>query len=198
MKSVIFVSGPHGSGKSTLIESLTERFDFIDKNTFDINFIKEFPNFASLTNFERCLLRLYHREHIARFLTEHHSSKLKRVLLVDRGIYDSEAYIYANLKMGWITRSQYDILTELYNQIHICPDALILNPDPQEILHRLNNRIQTGNRRDRDRIFQSEDTELFINYLHEGFSQYQGRKYVLYLEDNGKSEINIFLEWIKV
>ena len=61
MNNVIFFSGPHGGGKTTLINSLLKKCEYTVENDFDINFLEHFHSISIMDDFERCLLRLYHR-----------------------------------------------------------------------------------------------------------------------------------------
>ena len=68
MHPPIFVSGPHGGGKSTLIKSLiSSKNNMFIENNFDIDFTTDFPSIANLSSFERSLIRLYHRFFIANY-----------------------------------------------------------------------------------------------------------------------------------
>lgn len=100
MKDVVFFSGPHGSGKTTLINSLLclEHGNMLENN-FDINFLTRFKTITKMNDFERCLLRLYHRMYVEKYAKQF-SSNLDKVVLVSRSVYDSFAYIETYYQCG--------------------------------------------------------------------------------------------------
>jgi len=87
MKQVIFFSGPHGSGKTTLIEKLISRHDKFQENKYDIDFLKDYPSIKSMNNFERCLIRLYHRYYVQNYSwKEVEKNKDSKITVVSRSI----------------------------------------------------------------------------------------------------------------
>lgn len=61
----IFIAGPHGSGKTTLISKLIVKSDRFIKDDYEIDFSNDMETLSSMTIFEKCLIRLYHRFYTA-------------------------------------------------------------------------------------------------------------------------------------
>lgn len=190
----IFLSGPHGSGKTTLINKLL-KLDMFEENSFDLNFLQEFQSFKSLNNFERTLIRLYHRY----FLTQYNinNEREDKIKLVSRGLYDSIAYIetYQHFSM-FECENQYEYLKNVINKTQIEPYTIILNPDVDVIMYRLEKRRKAKQRPDRDGIFAMEDTREFLIKMTEIFDQFKNDKKVLYLTDNEEKDIERILSWV--
>lgn len=91
MKNLLFCSGPHGSGKTTLISNLIQENVFLLENDFDINFLENFNTIKLMSDFERCLLRLYHRIYVQNYATS--NIKKNKTIVVSRSVYDSFAYV---------------------------------------------------------------------------------------------------------
>lgn len=196
MRKTIFVSGPHGSGKTTLISKLLHKDIFIE-NDFDINFIKECENFPSLNNFEKCLVRLYHRIYLTNYARSYSNDNPNKTIITSRGLFDSLAYINSYLKMGWITPDQAEKMKYILGHPDNEPNTIILNPKFEVIRERLNYRIQKGSRKNRDKIFSYEDTEEFVAVLHKEFSKMKSFPNIIYLEDNCEKEINQIVNWVQ-
>lgn len=123
MYQPIFFSGPHGGGKSTLIEKLHAHSLFIE-NDFDIDFTTDFPNLNSLSSFERSLIRLYHRYFIGQYAYSLAKKYPDKFILTNRTVYDSEAYVYAYNKLGWITGQEYEKLKFVIDRFYLRPYAI--------------------------------------------------------------------------
>lgn len=54
----IFIAGPHGSGKTTLISKLIVKSDRFIKDDYEIDFSNDMETLSSMTIFEKCLIRL--------------------------------------------------------------------------------------------------------------------------------------------
>lgn len=95
----IFIAGPHGSGKTTLISKLIVKSDRFIKDDYEIDFSNDMETLSSMTIFEKCLIRLYHRFYTAELAIKKcgMSKENDKILVVDRSIYDSLVYIEAFL-----------------------------------------------------------------------------------------------------
>jgi predicted ATPase len=192
----IFISGPHGSGKTTFVNRLKNRgLDFIESD-FDIDFTVSFPNLKLLSNFERSLLRLYHRIFATTYAEKISREKTESCVLVNRSVYDSEAYIRMYLEFGWITGLEFETLNFIIKNFEYKPYVVVLNPPVSEIVKRLNIRESMRTRPNRDKIFKLEDSVECIENLHTYFSKMKGMSNVLYLEDNEELEVEKFEKWV--
>ncbi len=95
-KQIVYLCGPHGVGKSTLIDDLKQ---------FDMGRVKEqIAHMEGLTdNVSRQIWRnalhcVEHRENLAYAMTQ----PPKSVVIGDRCCVDDKAYVNACVKMGWL------------------------------------------------------------------------------------------------
>lgn len=198
MNQPIFLSGPHGGGKSTLLDQLKKQMPALFlENDFDIDFTVDFPSITSLSHFERSLIRLYHRffiAHYANSLAEKHQDKF---ILTNRTIYDSESYINVYRKLNWISEAEFQKLDFIIKNFSMRPSAILLNPPLSIIKERLEKRRVEATRTNRDTIFESEDSDVFLENLHDYFEKFKSDKNILYIEDNGEAEIKKIVNWAK-
>lgn len=193
--NVLYVSGPHGGGKSTIIKNLKNASCLFFENDFDIDFTVDFPSIAALSHFERSLMRVYHRffiAHRARLLAQ---SLRDRIIITNRSVYDSEAYTNVYKTLSWIQESEFQ---KLNNVLRCFPreNTIVLNPPIETIKDRLQKRALEATRTNRDRIFKKEDTDIFIEHIHAYFEKFRNEQNVLYIKNNGEKEIQRIIEWV--
>ncbi|RPK27833.1 AAA family ATPase [Paenibacillus xylanexedens] len=196
MKHPIFLSGPHGSGKTTLLNKLKEKHNIFYENDFDIDFLKEFPNIRNLSDFERCLIRLYHRIYLTNYAGTLAASKSENVIITSRGIYDSAAYISTYRKLNWFEEQHFERLKFILENSGYQPYTIVLNPPPEVVAARLDGRRKEGTRKTRDDVFLSEDSYEFIENICQFFSGLRDMEHILYIEDNTDSDIERILSWV--
>lgn len=197
---VIFISGPHGSGKTTLISKLIKNSDKFIKDDFEIDFSNEMESLSIMTIFEKCLIRLYHRFYIAeRAIEKCRNSKCNKILIVDRSIYDSLVYIEVEYLLGELTKEQYKKLREITDSAleMIKPYTIILNPDPNEVVNRLNNRRIMGTRNKRDMLCYREDNIDYVKMMSIEFSKKYSNENMIHISDNEIDEIEAICKWIE-
>lgn len=192
----LFLSGPHGGGKTTLVEKLKRHSNIFTDNDFDIDFTVDFPSIASLSDFERSLLRLYHRFFIANYANILAKENPGKVILTNRTVYDSEAYIRAYKDLGWISEEQYNKLEKIIKNLTYRPRTIVLNPPVEVIIGRLEKRRVSATRTNRDRIFKNEDSDIFVGRLHSYFEDLRDQQNILYIEDNGDEEVDKIMSWL--
>lgn len=190
----VYISGPHGSGKTTLIEKLLKADLSLCESSFEIDFLKEFPTISYMTPYERCVLRTYHRLFVGEYNTRKEGND---IILVSRGIYDSIAYGATEYALGEMTKEEYGVLQKI-NALGIArrPLTIILNPPVDIILERLTERRKKGTRKERDIMCAREDTYEYVKLVHDELEKYKDNADVLYILDNDKDNIEKVLEWI--
>lgn len=196
MKTPIFISGPHGSGKTTLLKRLLSKSELFIESNFEIEFASQFPSIKSLSNFERCLLLLYHRIYNLHYAGNFAGKRKGSVILATRSIYDSEAYINVYKEKQLMSDADFETLKFVLRNAVQAPFTIVLNPPVDVIMQRLEKRILSGTRGERDKAFKKQDTPAFIADLHKNFELFRNRENVLYIEDNNDDEINQILKWI--
>ncbi|MCM1285684.1 MAG: deoxynucleoside kinase [Acetobacter sp.] len=201
----IYISGPHGSGKTTLINKIKNEEIFIE-NDFDINFLKQFPSMAIMNAYECCLLRLYHRIYTAIYASQKVEKansfakcKSSEFLLVSRSIYDSLVYSQTEYSLGQMSKDEYNTLNTIaMNALqYINPYVIILNPSIDTILARLEKRKRFNERVEREKLCAREDTYEYVKKVHEAFLKYKDNDNVLYLTDNDDDSIQQIVKWIE-
>ncbi|MBI4095006.1 MAG: deoxynucleoside kinase [Candidatus Liptonbacteria bacterium] len=193
----IFISGPHGGGKSTLVDKLKNSSDLFLENDFDIDFTIDFPSISSLSHFERSLMRLYHRFFITNYAQKLAKENPVKVILTNRTVYDSEAYINAYHELKWISEDQFQKLDFVIKNFSLRPYAIILNPPLEVIKNRLGKRRDEATRTNRDKIFKNEDSDEFLENLYNYFTKFKNRNGVVYVEDNNEIAIQKITAWVK-
>lgn len=169
----IFIAGPHGSGKTTLISKLIVKSDRFIKDDYEIDFSNDMETLSSMTIFEKCLIRLYHRFYTAELAIKKcgMSKENDKILVVDRSIYDSLVYIEVEYKLGELSDEQYHKLREIVDNslAMIEPYTVVLNPNPEEIVRRLEIRRATGTRKKRDQMCAREDNVDYVGKMNDEF-----------------------------
>ncbi len=192
----LFLSGPHGGGKTTLTKALLTQSSTFVENDFDIDFTTDFPSLSSLSHFERCLMRLYHRFFITNYARTQSLEHPERCIITNRSVYDSEAYTNVYRDLGWISEAQFQKLTLVLQNFNPRPATVILNPPVEIIKQRLHGRRSAATRVNRDTIFANEDSDEFIERLQAYFATYKNEENVLYLENNDQNEQVQVSRWV--
>lgn len=193
----IFISGPHGGGKSTLISNLKNASDLFLENDFDIDFTIDFPSISSLSHFERSLMRFYHRFFIASYAQKLARENPEKVILTNRTVYDSAAYVNAYYKLKWISEDQFQKLDFMIKNFFFRPYAIILNPPLEVIKNRLGKRRDEATRTNRDKIFKNEDSDEFLGNLYNHFTKFENKNGFVYIKDNDEATIQKIIAWVK-
>lgn len=196
----IFIAGPHGSGKTTLISKLISESDKFIKDDYQIDFSNDMETLPSMTIFEKCLIRLYHRFYTAELAIKKclASGDDDKVLVVDRSIYDSLVYIEVEYKMGELTDEQYNKLREIVDNSlsMIEPYTVVLNPDAEEIVRRLNIRKAAGTRKKRDQMCAREDNVDYVGKMNDEFVKIYSNKNVINIKNNELEDIEKINDWV--
>lgn len=196
----IFISGPHGCGKTAFINELLKNNEVFEKDEFYLDFVNDLATISSMSIFEKCLLRLYHRFYTAeQAILSCQKYTENKILIVDRSIYDSMVYNVVEYKLGTITEWQYNFLMDIAEKALeiIKPYTIILNPATGEVVTYLNGRSKKGERKKRDILCAREDTVEYISLMHEEYEKVSQNFKVLYATGNQAENVQNVNEWIK-
>lgn len=204
LKNLVFVSGPHASGKSTLISKLIERIPHAispqlrtktpqfywggDENVVDIDFFhRQALKYAqrAIENYEYLIAARREQDGL---------------VIGDRCIYDVHAYREVGITLGWLTREQASKLEEnlrILNKPELLePYCIILNPGFEVCKEHLKKRW-----RDTDWIKFMETDLKYLEVVCESFKGFEGRENFFYIRgelDYSKDEVlDELVEWIR-
>ena len=195
----IFISGPHGCGKTTLINKLLKDQDNFIFDDYKIDFVNDLASISAITIYEECLLRLYHRFYTAeQAILKCKNISDNKILVVDRSIYDSLVYNKVEYKLGKITKNQYDNLTEIAdNGLKIIkPYTVILNPNSEIVVDYLKKRQVSGVRKDRDKLCAREDTPEYISMMNAEYVKLYTEENVLNIDNKEIDGMNKVYKWV--
>lgn len=198
--NVVFISGPHGCGKTAFMEALLEKSEVYIKDSFFLDFVNDLPAISHMSIFEKCLLRLYHRFYTAQQANlKCKKNNDNKILLVDRSIYDSIVYNTVEHNMGTLTEFQYIFLSNIEQKALeiVNPYTVILNPDSKKVVNYLEQRAKRGGREKRNRLCRREDTLEYISMMHDEYSKIACNTNVLYLEGGLEENVKETNEWIR-
>ena len=96
-----------------------------------------------------------------------------------------------------MSKIAFQLLGFVINNFGIRPRAIILNPPLQTIKARLDKRRDKATRKNRDKVFEEEDADIFLKNLHNYFKKFKSENSVLYIEDNSDLEIKKIVAWAR-
>jgi len=192
--NLIYLCGPHGSGKTTLGKELArDNPGFVIPELFSRN-----VKFNSCDATYRQILKIGGRA-IENFeyleIAKKNSSK---IILGNRGIYDVLAYNQVYFQKGWIdekTYEQYDSYTlQSFREENSAPLAVVLNPGIDVVKKHLEIRwIQKGKK------WREEDLD-YANLVCKAYERFKNNANIFYLnrETDLESRVDIKKvgEWI--
>lgn len=190
---ILYFSGPHGAGKSSLIKGVcSSNPDFL-----------LYPDRLEFAKMEEPRLR--HKSKITKYFQEYcdqlnfEKENPGKIIIGDRCMYDSYAYGRAFVKLGWLSKEDnalHEYLTEKWFENDIKPQHLVvLNPPLESIVERLRKRWEKKAKKWREEDFQ------YLKAAHEQYKELPNLftgKNLLYLNKDTtiEDEVNQTLEWV--
>jgi len=188
---IIYFSGPHGAGKSSLIRGIC-------------NYSPEFvayPDRLMFAHVDEPYLR--QKSKIAKIFQEYcdqlnfEEENKGKIVLGDRCIYDCLIYAKAYERLGWITKEQNISIKDISEKFFDCfPSHLVvLNPPLECLVEHIKQRWKKGKKKWREENFQ------YLKTVYEKFEKlpdYFSGKNLLYINDKLKveQEIDKVVDWM--
>lgn len=165
MKNIVYVSGSHGSGKSTLIKKLAEK----DLGLFLAYSRLVLPEkFQDMHNRNKVRMARYYLH--ACYLNELAKEKPDKIVLCDRCSYDNIAYIKGFANIGWLSKEDLKNYLRMHDFLiteELKPENVIfLNPPLEEVINNIKKRwAETGNKK------WKEDDFNYLVAIRKGFEK---------------------------
>lgn len=180
--NLFFISGPHGSGKSTLIKRILRHLPC----SVSPSLSTEVPQFywgeghGEIDYFHRQVLKIAQRAIENYEYWEFARRSPDKLVIGDRCKYDDLAYRMANVSLGWINKGDLPVIDRisiLYNKELQNPRAIVLNPPIEVIQRHLGERWKRG-----EKWKFQEDNLDYLRAVCNAFSDFRGKVGVLYLD----------------
>ena len=201
MDNLLFLGGPHGSGKTTLAELIKVELPRV----LIPELITRTPKFYSESlGFEVDFFQRQVLKHAQRAIENYEYLEIARknpdkLILANRCIYDVLSYHEAYFQRGWISEGEKESICKnleiLFSKELTKPNAIILNPGLSVCYSHLKHRWETKKKK-----FMEEDTE----YLSAACNSYEGfRDYsnVLYIDHEidlkSRDDLDEIFGWIE-
>ena len=156
MKNVVYVSGSHGSGKSTLIKKIAEKDPQLFFVYQKLVLPQKFQDVQDVSRRGKIRLARY-------YLHAHHLNKLSKenpykVFLCDRCSHDCHAYRKGFLDIGWVSKKEFEDYLCIHNILitkELEPKNIIfLNPPLEDVIKNIKKRWkETGKKKWREDNF---------------------------------------------
>jgi len=188
--NIIYVSGVHGSGKSTLIKKLGS-----DSGHFFVSKKIQIPKPEHVR--ERQLVRVC-RFYLQAFYEQEHARQCtNKYVLCDRGWQDMLAYAAGFAKLGWMPHEEYKTLRDITDFLFQDSGGKIvfLNPPREFIEENLQKRWEKGRKKWR------EDDFDYLDMVYESYQYLIPRLRCDYLEvkeTDLQERVNKIYEWLKI
>jgi deoxyadenosine/deoxycytidine kinase len=187
--SLVFLCGPHGSGKTTLAERLQTFSSDIFIPELKTQTVKLHTN-----PYERIMLKTCERALENYEATVIATENPEKIVLGNRCIYDAYAYAAAYRECGWITDAQYDrviaVAREAFPAMLLQPRALVLNPSFETVWSRLQGRWKQTEKK-----WQEEDA-AYSKAACAAYNTFVNQPQILYVQDNALTPQ--LLTWLKI
>jgi thymidylate kinase len=173
--NLFYLSGPHGSGKTTLEKELCKMEPLI----LVPNLISNAPTFNDQPKY-RQNLKICERaiENYEYLLTAKHNPD--RIILGNRCFYDVVAYNEVYLNRKWITLGEKEfgdnLAERLFFEENRCPNVIILNPDFEIIKSHLQKRWT-----EKSKKWREEDLE-YVRCASLAYQKFKDQENVFYID----------------
>jgi thymidylate kinase len=193
--NLVFLCGPHGSGKTTLINRLREINPALEVPQLYSRNIK----FNIADEFQRQSLKIAARAiENFEYLSAAKNSPDK-VVLGNRCVYDVLAYTQSYFNLGWLDAVKYtgcmQVIFNLFLGDLNNPRAIILNPGFEVCLRHLEKRWS-----EKGKKWREGDME-YLREVVENFKTFRNKDNILYLDRefclNDRNQIDYINEWLK-
>ncbi len=189
--NLLFISGPQGGGKTTLLEAISdERILIPQLETKTTSFDVKPLNRIALKICQRCLENF-----------ESYQVAIKnpdKIILGNRCIYDQLAFNWVYYKRGWITEERKNYFDEVPFNLYIEelrePRAIVLNPGYNIVKEHLEKRWLKKEKKWR------EEDEKYIKLVCESYDRFRDNDKIYYIDHEidlkKKEEIDNIRKWI--
>lgn len=194
MKNIVYVSGSHGSGKSTLIKKLAEK----DPKLFLAYSNLVLPEkFQDMYNRNKVRLVRYYLH--VNYLNELAKEKPDKIILCDRCSYDNIPYVKGFLNIGWLSKEDLKNYLRMHDFLiteELKPkNVIFLNPPLEEVINNIKKRwAETGKKKWR------EDNFNYLVAIRKGFEKVYSEADANILEIRYmdlEKRVKESLDWIK-
>ena len=193
--NLFFLSGPHGSGKTTLGEELAKsnpRIMIPELYSRNVKFNISDEIYRQVLKVCSRAIENFEYLKIAR-------ENPDKIVLGNRCVYDIIAYDWAYFSRGWIPIEVYErydqYASDFFSGENSSPYAIVLNPDFAAIKRHLEKRW-----RDKGKKWREEDMD-YAKFAHEAYRRFRNLENVLYLDHEidlrDRREINGINDWVK-
>jgi len=150
LDKIIYFSGIHGSGKSTLINELTQKINTL-KYTSPYSITLEDTYIRAVWRITKSYLETC--DHI-----ELLKNNKEKIILADRCIYDNFSYMKGFLKMGWISNNNMkqfeDIVKATFDEDHKPKNIIYLSPPKEFVINNILKRWENNPKKWREDNFE--------------------------------------------
>jgi thymidylate kinase len=195
--NLIYFSGPHGSGKTTLMRHIALFYDdtvIPELYTRNLKFHTD-EKYRKLLKTAGRAIENFEYLSIAK---EYEQKNEQKIILANRCIYDVVAYDQVFAKKGWIDEDTFQMLAltkAFFREENEEPYAIIVNPGFDITWRHLHSRWSGS-----DKKWKEEDME-YCRLACESFEQYRNNDKILYIDKELNLESRVELEpihdWMK-
>lgn len=192
--NLFYLSGPHGSGKTTLERELVA----YNPRTMAPELYSRNVKFNT-EPFYREILKMGGRAIENYEYLETAKNNPDKLIIANRCVYDDSAYHLAYLKKGWLSLEEYDffegLMSYYFREENSSPYAIVLNPPFEVVERHLKKRWET-----KDKKWREDDME-YARLACEAYRQYEGRPEIMYIDHEidleSKRDIKRVNDWME-